>query len=144
MFCSITISICFGIVKASLANMVFILYGNELSPPVRAVFMAMKALGLKFEFRNIDLMGSEHLKEEYVRKNPQHTVPVLETEDGRYIWDSHAIMAYLVGRYSKTDTLYPKDHYLRALVDQRLHFDSGVLFTALRHINVSVALIIPI
>jgi glutathione S-transferase len=41
---------------------------------------------------------------------------------------SHAILGYLVNQYGKNDSLYPKDPKKRALVDQRLHFDTGVLF----------------
>lgn len=63
--------------------------------------------------------------------NPQHTVPTLD-DNGTVIWDSHAITTYLVGKYAKNDALYPKDLVQRARVDQRLHFDSGVLFANLR------------
>lgn len=49
-------------------------------------------------------------------------------EDGFVLWDSHAIMGYLVEKYGKDDKLYPKDLRKRAIVDQRLHFESGVLF----------------
>lgn len=115
-----------------------ILYGAEISPPVRAVLLCFKALGLDYELRNVDLLKKEQLKEEFVKKNPQHTVPVLEIEEGKYIWDSHAINCYLVSRYAKNDTLYPKEFYLRAIVDQRLHFDSGVLFPCSKRINVSI------
>lgn len=118
--------------------MKYILYGAEISPPVRAVLLCFKALGLDCELRSIDIFAKEHMKEEFLKMNPQHTIPVLEIGDGKYIWDSHAINCYLVNRYAKNDSLYPKDHYLHAIVDQRLHFDSGVLFSALRSINVSI------
>lgn len=50
-------------------------------------------------------------------------------QDGDFVvWDSHAINAYLVGKYGKDDALYPKDLQKRAIIDQRLHFDSGILF----------------
>lgn len=68
--------------------------------------------------------------------NPQHTVPTLD-DDGFYIWDSHAISAYLIGKYAKDDSLYPKDLQKRAVIDQRLHFDSGILFPRLGAIVVS-------
>lgn len=59
--------------------------------------------------------------------NPQHTIPTLV--DGDFvIWDSHAITAYLVEKYATDDSLYPKDLIKRTLVNQRLHFDSGILF----------------
>ncbi|XP_030385380.1 glutathione S-transferase 1 [Scaptodrosophila lebanonensis] len=114
--------------------MKLILYGTETSPPVRAVCLTLRALGLEYEFRQVNMQAGEHLDAEFVRKNPQHTVPMLEdvpdgsAEEGQCIWDSHAICAYLVRKYGKNDALYPKEYFQRAIVDQRLHFESGVLF----------------
>ncbi|XP_055859092.1 glutathione S-transferase 1-like [Episyrphus balteatus] len=111
-----------------------ILYGIEASPPVRAILLTLKALNLDYEFREVDLFKGGHLTEEFLKKNPQHTVPVLE-DDGQFLWDSHSIAAYLVRKYGKNDDLYPKDFHKRAIVDQRLHFDSGVFFPSLRNIT---------
>nr|CAH7719723.1 unnamed protein product [Callosobruchus chinensis] len=89
--------------------------------------MAIKALGLEVKLKRIDLPGGEHLKPEYVKINPLHTVPTLA--DGDFIvWDSHAINCYLVDKYAKDDSLYPKDLQKRATVNQRLYFDCGVLW----------------
>ncbi|XP_037948722.1 glutathione S-transferase 1-like [Teleopsis dalmanni] len=104
-----------------------ILYGTEASPPVRACKLTLDALGLEYEYKIINTLAGEHKTKEYLRKNPQHTIPMLEDDD-KYIWDSHAICAYLVNKYAKTDELYPKEPYARSIVDQRLHFESGVLF----------------
>jgi hypothetical protein len=43
----------------------------------------------------------------------------------------------LISKYGKDDSLYPKDLQKRAVVDQRLHFDSSILFPRLRDIVVS-------
>lgn len=59
--------------------------------------------------------------------NPQHTVPVL-IDNGLTLTDSHAINTYLVTKYGKNDSLYPSDPSVRAQIDQRLHFDTGILF----------------
>ncbi|KAL7737313.1 hypothetical protein ACLKA6_012929 [Drosophila palustris] len=104
-----------------------VLYGVEASPPVRACKLTLDALGLQYEYKLVNLLAGEQMNKEYLLKNPQHTVPMLE-DDGKCIWDSHAIMAYLVRKYGKNDELYPKDYHKRAMVDQRLHFESGVLF----------------
>ncbi|KAH8407437.1 hypothetical protein KR222_001265, partial [Zaprionus bogoriensis] len=104
-----------------------VLYGVEPSPPVRACKLTLNALGLQYEYKLINLLAREQLSKEYTLKNPQHTVPMLE-DDGKCIWDSHAIMAYLVRKYGKDDALYPKDYFKRAVVDQRLHFETGVIF----------------
>lgn len=63
--------------------------------------------------------------------NPQHTIPVLN-DNGTIVVDSHAIGAYLSEKYGKNDSLYPKDLGKRALVDARLHFDTGFLFGRIR------------
>lgn len=69
--------------------------------------------------------------------NPEHTVPTL-VDNGIVIWDSHTICAYLVDKYAKDDSLYPKDLVKRARINQRLFFDAGSLFVRLRDVSVSV------
>lgn len=68
--------------------------------------------------------------------NPQHTIPTL-VDNGFVIWDSHAIMSYIVSKYGKDKSLYPEDLEKRAVVDQRLHFDSSILCTRGLMIHVS-------
>lgn len=71
--------------------------------------------------------------------NPLHTVPTLK--DGDFaIWDSHAINAYLSTKYGENDKLYPTDPEKRAVIDQRLHFDSGILFPRVGAIVVNIIL----
>lgn len=77
-------------------------------------------------FREIDLYGKmEHLSDAFLKINPQHTVPTL-VDDGVTIWDSNAIIMYLVDKYAKDDSLYPKDLAIRAKIHQRLFFGAGV------------------
>ncbi|XP_060805910.1 glutathione S-transferase 1 [Amyelois transitella] len=112
--------------------MVLTLYKIDASPPVRAVYMTIEALNLPdVEYIDVNLLEGEHLKEQFVQMNPQHTVPTLKDDDF-VIWDSHAICGYLVTQYGDNDALYPNDPKKRALVDQKLHFDSGILFPSLR------------
>ena len=98
-----------------------------MSPATKPVLLLLKELNLAYEFRVIRVKRGQNLTAEYMKKNPAHTLPTLEDE-GRYIGDSHAIMAYLVGKYAKNDQLYPKDLYKRAVVDQRLHYENGHMF----------------
>lgn len=72
----------------------------------------------------------------YFQMNPQHTIPTMD-DDGFIIWDSHAIMGYLVGKYGKSNSLYPENPKKRAVIDQRLHFDSNYLFPRGAAIGVS-------
>ncbi|XP_013139440.1 PREDICTED: glutathione S-transferase 1-like [Papilio polytes] len=112
--------------------MVLKLYKVDASPPARAALMTIEAANIpNVELVDVKFQEGEHLEEEYLKKNPQHTVPTLEDDDF-YIWDSHAIAVYLLTKYSKNTTLYPSDPKQRAIIDQRLHFDSGILFPNLR------------
>lgn len=38
-------------------------------------------------------------------------------------------MTYLVSQYATDDALYPKDVRIRAVVDQRIQFDLGTLYS---------------
>jgi len=92
-----------------------VLYGLDISAPVRSCQLTLRALELEYEFKEVDLLAGEHRKEEFLKKNPQHTVPLLD-DNGVLVWDSHAIVCYLVGKYAKSDELYPKDLVKRAQV----------------------------
>jgi len=99
--------------------------------------MVARAVGVDIIVKTISLLEKEHLSPEYIKINPQHTVPTL-TDDEFVLWDSHAIASYLVRSYASDDSLYPQDPKQKAVVDQRLYFDAGILFPRLREICVSV------
>ncbi|XP_053962400.1 glutathione S-transferase 1-like [Anastrepha ludens] len=104
-----------------------VLYGMDPSPPVRSVLLALNALELPYEYKTVNLLAKDNQSEEYRKINPTGTVPAL-VDDGHAIADSHAIIAYLASKYGKDDTLYPKDLIKRSIVDQRLYYETGVVF----------------
>ncbi|PSN30881.1 Glutathione S-transferase D2 [Blattella germanica] len=59
--------------------------------------------------------------------NPQQTVPTIN-DNGFALSESRAILPYLVEKYAKDDSLYPKDAKKRAVINQRLLFDIGSLY----------------
>ncbi|XP_072396616.1 glutathione S-transferase 1-1-like [Diabrotica undecimpunctata] len=109
------------------------LYGDVLSPCVRAVLLTAKALNIALEFIPINLVGGEHLSTKYLKINPQHTVPTLD-DDGVIIWDSHAIMIYLAEKYGKDTSIYPTDVAKRAKIHRLLFFECGELFSMHRYL----------
>ncbi|XP_052894540.1 glutathione S-transferase 1-like [Anopheles moucheti] len=113
------------------------LYTAKLSPPGRSVELTAKALGLELEIVPINLFAGDHLKEDFVKLNPQHTIPLID-DNGTIVWESHAIIVYLVTKYGKDDSLYPSDAVTRSKVNAALHFDSGVLFARARFCMESV------
>lgn len=104
------------------------LYFRPGSAPCRAVLMTAKAIGVEFDkMITINTRAGEQLKPEYLRINPQHTIPTL-VDNGFSLWESRAIMVYLVEKYAKNDALYPNDPQKRALINQRLYFDMGTFY----------------
>lgn len=89
--------------------------------------MIAKVLNVQLNLKHIDLFAKEHPTPEFVKVNPQHTVPTLVDNDF-VLWESRVILAYLVEKYGRNDSLYPKDPKKRAIVNQRLYFDMDPLY----------------
>ncbi|KAH8391608.1 hypothetical protein KR200_000568, partial [Drosophila serrata] len=107
------------------------IYVSPGTPGTRAIFMTAKALGLKLNVKIVNPRAGDNLKPEFVKLNPQHTVPTLVDNDF-VIWESRAIVIYLAEKYGKPNSnLYPKDPKKRAIIHQRLFFDLDVLYNAI-------------
>lgn len=80
----------------------------------------------------------EQLKEDFIKINPQHTLPTLD-DNGFILTESRAIAVYLVEKYFPDGhPLYPKDVKQRALINQRLQFDCGTLYPRIKAIQVHI------
>ncbi|XP_049856666.1 glutathione S-transferase D5-like [Schistocerca gregaria] len=101
------------------------LYNHPLSPPCRLVRLVAGIIGVELKIEDVKDVYKDLKTPEMLKKSPQHTVPILE-DNGQYISESRAIAMYLVSKYAKDDSLYPKDINKRVLVDQRLFFDQDL------------------
>jgi len=106
-----------------------VLYMNPVSPPCRAVQMVAAQLGIELEIKLLDMREVyEDIKQEFLAVNPAHTIPTLD-DNGFHLYESRAIMAYLVNQYGVGDnSLYPKDPKQRAVIDQILNYDLGTMY----------------
>lgn len=102
------------------------IYYTLASPFCRSLLMLAKALNLNLDLKALDLSKGEHMTSKYLRLNPEHSVPTM-VEEGFVLWESRAIMKYLVDRYAKDQLYYPEDIKDAAVVNQRLYFDATVL-----------------
>lgn len=89
--------------------------------------MTAAALNVNLNKKTVNLFAKEQMTPEYLKINPQHTIPTL-VDNGFALWESRAICVYLVEKYGKDDSLYPKDVKTRAVINQRFFFDMGSLF----------------
>lgn len=106
------------------------LFGNIGSAATRAVLMTAEAVKVDINLTDIDMSAGDHTSEEFVKMNPQKTIPVLKDGDLK-IRESRAAMIYLVQKYGQGDELYPKDHGSAANINQLLFFDVGTLYQRL-------------
>ncbi|KAK9506115.1 hypothetical protein O3M35_008108 [Rhynocoris fuscipes] len=102
------------------------LYYNRRSVPSRSVLLFAKAIDVSLELKELNLLEGEHLTEDFLKINPEHSVPLLVDGDIA-LSESRAILIYLADAYGKDDSYYPKDNKDRAIVNQRLFFDASNL-----------------
>lgn len=102
-------------------------------PSCRSVLMLAHELDLIMELKPVDLQAKEHLTPDFLSMNPAHTVPVLQDDaTGLTLFESRAIMCYLVDKYAPDHALYPQDLVKRAAIHKWLYFDCGTLIPSSR------------
>ncbi len=83
------------------------------------VRLALAQLGIEYERIHLDILKGETRTDEYLAKNPNGRVPLLEWPDGRTLAESNAILWHLA-----TGTpLLPADEWHRAKVLEWLNFE---------------------
>ena len=97
------------------------IYGSDLSSPANKVRLTANALGLKYEYIQVNLREGEHKKEWFLKLNPTGKVPAID-DDGFALFESNAIIKYLADK--NNSSLYPKDIEIRAKLDQWIDFCS--------------------
>jgi glutathione S-transferase len=73
------------------------------------------------------LSKGEQFTPEFKAINPTSTVPALIDGDTK-VFDSNAIAIYMVEKYAKDDSLYPKDLALRTKVNEKLFYVASYMF----------------
>ncbi len=81
--------------------------------------LLLTQLGIPFERINLDVTKSETRTPDFLSKNPNGKIPVLEVQPGQYLAESNAILVYL----SEGTEYLPYDRFLRAQVLQWLFFE---------------------
>lgn len=107
--------------------MSIVLYQLNASPPCRAVRIVARLVGIVLELKDVNVLAKEQMEDSFLKLNPMHTIPTLQ-DDSFVLWESRAIMRYLVDMYAPDHSLYPKDVRKRALIDQFLDYDLGTFY----------------
>ncbi len=97
----------------------FRVWGDVYSGNCFKVKLALKQLKLPYEWVHVDILDKETRTPEFLAMNPNGRIPLLETEDGVYLWESNAILHYL----AEGSKLLPVDRLLHAQVLQWMFFE---------------------
>ncbi|WP_017318817.1 glutathione S-transferase family protein [Mastigocladopsis repens] len=81
--------------------------------------LLLTQIGMPFERVEVNITKDESRTPDFLSKNPNGKIPVLEVEPGKYLAESNAIMVYL----SEGTEFLPYDRFLRAQVLQWLFFE---------------------
>lgn len=81
--------------------------------------LLLTQLGIPFERIEVNILEGESRTPEFLAKNPNGRVPLLEIEPSQFLAESNAIIYYL----SEGTQFLPQDSFLRAQVLQWLFFE---------------------
>ncbi len=81
--------------------------------------LLLAKLGTPFHHVEVSSLDGSTRKPEFLAKNPNGKVPLLELDDGRILAESNAILLYL----GEGSGFVPRGRYERALVNQWLFFE---------------------
>ncbi|MFT3806232.1 glutathione S-transferase family protein [Arenimonas sp.] len=94
-------------------------YGMRASGNCYKLQLLLSHLGRQHRWVDVDSTRGETRTPEYLAKNPNGKVPLLELEDGRLLAESNAILCYL----AEGSAYLPTDHWQRAQALQWLFFE---------------------
>jgi glutathione S-transferase len=91
----------------------YTLYSMQSSGNSYKVRMMLARLDVRYRLLETDLFKGETKTPEFLAKNPEGRIPVLELPDGRFLAESNAILAYLAegtpylpsGRFERAEVL---------------------------------------
>ncbi len=97
----------------------FTLFGDRISGNCLKVAYVADYLKLPFAWREVDVVGGETRRPDFLKLNPAGQVPVVQWADGRTLAQSNAIIRYL----ARGSDLLPEDGFAQARIDAWLFWE---------------------
>lgn len=95
------------------------LYEYPMSGNCYKIRLLLTQLSIPFERVEVDILKKESRTPEFLKKNPNGRIPVLELDSGQFLSESNAILYYL----SKDTQFFPNDLLEQTKVFQWLFFE---------------------
>lgn len=94
-------------------------YGDHRSGHCYKIKLMLSLLGREYEWVPVNILRGENRSPEFLQKNPNGKIPVLELEDGTCLWESNAILNFL----AEGSEFLPREPRLRTQVLQWQFFE---------------------
>src|SRR5471032_3330607 len=101
----------------------YTLYSMQRSGNSYKVRLALARLGISYKLVEVDILQGQSRTPDFLAKNPNGQVPLLEVAPGRHLAESNAILWYVAGG----TTLAPEDRIERAEALQWMFFEQHSL-----------------
>lgn len=111
------------------------IYGDSKSGNCYKIKFLCHLPGIEHEWIHIDILKGESRTADFLSKNPNGQIPLVELEDGNHLAESNAILNYLAAG----SELPPDDRYLQAKVLEWQFFEQyshEVNIAVARYINI--------
>ena len=95
------------------------IYGDHRSGNCYKLELLCALLDLDYEWQSVDIMRGDTRTPEFLARNPNAKVPLLELSDGRCLAESNAILLFL----AEGSRLVPTESFNRARMFQWLFFE---------------------
>lgn len=95
------------------------IYGDAKSGNCYKVQLVCSLLNIDHEWIDVDILAGDTNSDEFLKKNPNGKIPLLELDDGETLAESNAIINYLAGG----SALYPEGSLAQARVLQWQFFE---------------------
>ncbi len=94
-------------------------YGDLLSGNCYKVKLLMALLDIKHEWLHVDVLSGESKTPEFLKKNPNAKIPVMQIDESKFLSESNAILNYL----AEDTPFVPQTRFERAQVLQWQFFE---------------------
>ncbi|MAX33287.1 glutathione S-transferase [Onishia taeanensis] len=95
------------------------IYGDRQSGNCYKVQLACDFLNIDHEWIDVDILANETKNDDFLARNPNGKIPLLELEQGKTLAESNAIINYL----ASGSPLYPSERWAQAQVLQWQFFE---------------------
>ncbi|WP_315981158.1 glutathione S-transferase N-terminal domain-containing protein [Aliamphritea spongicola] len=99
------------------------IYGDAQSGNCYKALLTAALLELEYEWVAVDILQGQTHTPEFLKKNPNGKIPLLELDDGRYLSESNAILSYL----TEGTALWREDRFARGRIMQWMFLNSTVM-----------------